>query len=938
MPIRTTLALLLTAACVTPGAPPPTSAAAPEPAAERATVASDRLDGDVREVRLTNGLRMLVKEDHAAPVATLAVYYRAGSRNEHTGITGSAHLLEHLLFKGSRAFPGPTTIMDSLSRIGASFNATTYYDRTNYFATVPVDKLPLVIRLEADRMRHATFTDENRASEMTVVRNELERGENDPGRVLHHQLWATAIKAHPYHHPVIGWRSDVENVPTARLREYYDRYYHPSNAVVVVVGDVEPDALVPQLVDAFGEHPAGPETPPVYTSEEPQRGERRFEIRKPGDLALVELGWRLPAATSPDVPALKVLQLVLAGSLDLNEFGDPLAPGISNRLYQALVETQLATGFGMDYTLMIDPVVGSVSASVRPGVEHQRVEDAIRKEIKRLRDEPVTPAELDRSKKRARAAFGLSQDGTHGQAMILGYFATIADWRFVREFAPRIEAVTAEDVQRVANAYFQDHSVSVGWFVPQAAQAPAPSAAVGTTGPQPLREADDRAEAQAVTARALAAQAGTTAPAGAAGRVKPQRKVLPNGLVLVVQENPSTQSFALSGAIRAGSVHEPNAEAGVASVTANLLERGTTKRDKLALAARLEEVGGSVSFSDGFESVSANAFGLGADFERIFEVFAEDLLSPAFPQDELEKLKAQRIAGLQQSEDSTRVKARRALHQALYPKEHPLYYLDVADAIAATKTIDRAKVEAWYRRFYGPDRTIVSIVGNVKAEDVFRIVEARLGAWKPVGGPPVAVAPVPPPSGRERRVVNVEDRSNVDIVLGHPADLTRTSPDFYPAFLGNHILGGGTAGRLFKRIRAELGLTYGINSSLSATNVAGPWLVSLSVNPNAVDQAVAATHELLEAWVEKGVTEDELSSARTALSGLFQVSLATNGGLAGTFTYYESLGLGADFVFEHPKRLQAVTVAQVNAALRAHFMPGRMVTAIAGTLPKTAEK
>jgi zinc protease len=932
MPIRSLAAVLLAAAaCVTNGAAPPSAGS--RPAAAPATVATDKLDGDVREVTLTNGLRILVKEDHAAPVATLAVYYRAGSRDEHTGITGSAHLLEHLLFKGSRAFPGPTDIMDSLSRIGASFNATTYYDRTNYYATVPISQLPFVIRLESDRMRHATFSDADRASEMTVVRNELERGENDPGRVLHHQLWATSIESHPYHHPVIGWRSDVENVPTARLREFYDRYYHPSNATLVVVGDVQPDALVPALVAAFGENPAGPPVPPVYTTEEPQRGERRFTIRKPGELALVELGWRMPSATSPDVPALKILQLVLSGSLDLNEFGDPLDPGISNRLYQALIETQLATRFGMDYTLMIDPNVGSISGTVRPGVQHQQVEDAIRREVARLRDEPVSTLELERSKRRARAAFGLSQDGTFGQAMALGYFATIADWRFVREFAPRIEAVTAADVQRVARAYFQDDSLTVGWFVPISAGGPMPSSPSGGAGPQKLREADDHAEAAAVTSRALAAQGSAGASPGASRRAMPQRRVLPNGLVVVVQENPSTQSFALSGSIRAGSVHEPNAEAGTASITANLLERGTTKRTKLALAAQLEEVGGSVGFGDGFESVSASAFGLGGDFERIFDVFAEDLLSPAFPQDELEKLKAQRIAGLQQSEDSTRVKARRAVQQALYPKDHPLYYLDVSEAIAATKAIDVARVRAWYQRFYAPDRTILSVVGNVKAEDVFRTIEARLGAWKPVGGPPVAVAPVPPPPSPSRRTISVPERSNVDIVLGTTGDIARTSPDFYPAFLGNHVLGGGTAGRLFKRVRAELGLTYGIGSSLTATQIAGPWTVSLSVNPKVVDQAIDATQKVLERWVADGITEQELSAAKTALSGLFQVSLATNGGLANTFTYYESLGLGADFVYEHPRRLEAVTVEQVNAAIKQHFPVGRMVTGVAGSVP-----
>lgn len=895
----------------------------------RASVDSDVHEGGVREVKLSNGLTVLLKEDHAAPVATFVVYYKAGSRNEHVGITGSAHLLEHLMFKGSEAFPGREAIWGGLSRIGASFNATTYYDRTNYYATVPVEHLPFVIRVEADRMRRATFTDADRQSEMTVVRNELERGENNPGRVLHHLVWAQSIIAHPYHHPVIGWRSDVENMPTTALRAFYDTFYHPDNAVIAVVGDFDSERVLDDIVHAFGVYPGGNVFPPVYTVEEPQKGERRVVVEKPGELAIVELGWKLPNVSHKDVAPLKVLQLILAGTLDINEFGDPLPAGISNRLYQSLVETQLATSVSMDYTLMIDPSVGTITARVRPGVSHREVEDAIRAQVKALQTASVSDEELQRAKDRARAAFGLSQDGTFGQAMMLGYFGVIDDWRFVQAFARRIDDVTLDDVRRVANEWFADEALTVGWFVPQASETlPEKQAdaaeSKGARALASLVDQDDRAEATRVTGRA-------------SEHKTPVTRTLPNGLRVVVQENPATVTFALSGAVLAGSVYERPEELGLSSLTAQMLGRGTLKQDKLTIAKRLESVGASLGIGGGFETSSIGAQALAEHLPLVLDILAEELLEPAFDPSELEKLKAQRSAALQQSEDSTRTRGMRALMQALYPPGHPLYFDNLDTSLDAIAQATPERVREWWKRFYGPDRTILTIVGNVNAEEVFRLVEERLGKWTPVGGPTMSVPVVPTRAESGRIDVFVPSKSNVDLFLGEQTSLDRTKPDWYAAMLGNRILGGGVSGRLFKRVRNDEGLTYGIGSSIGGGRVAEPWTISLTVNPNAVDRALDVTQQVLDDWYENGVTAAELEDAQTSLSGLFQVGLATNSGLASVLTQYETLGLGANYVPEHIRRINAVTVDEVNAAIKKYFAPGKLLTVAAGTLASRAE-
>ena len=892
-------------------------------------VASDKWVGDVREVMLSNGLKVLLKEDHNAPVATFVVYYKVGSRNEHVGITGSSHLLEHLQFKGSKAFPGKTAIFGGLSNIGASFNATTFYDRTNYFETVPIDKLPFAIELEADRMRNSTFTDEDRQSEMTVVRNELERNENEPGTLLQQLLWATSIIAHPYHHPVIGWRSDVEHVPTSQLRSYYDTYYQPDNAVAVAVGDFKTDAVLQLIIEKFGVHPGGHTFPPVYTVEEPQRGERRFVISKPGELGIVALGWHFPKATVPDAITMKVLQLVLAGSLDLNEFGDALDSGISNRLYQALVEKQLASNPGMDYTLMIDPTVGSISARVRPGVQHHAVEQAIRGEIRRLWVELVTSAELDRAKKRAKAAFALSQDGTFGQAMELGYFGLIGDWRFVRSFSEVVDTVTAEDIKRVAATYMTDAALTVGWFVPEK-PGPGDGASAEPAGKAAqYRPADDRAEARVVTQRALAARDGS------GGDVAPklQKRSLSNGLRVVVQESHSNPTFAMAGSILAGSVHETTKELGLAEVTAELIQRGTKAHTKLQIAASLEEVGASFGMGGGSEYVSVSARALSADLDRVLDVFAEEMLSPSLPADELKKLVSEQVAAVQESEDSTRVKAHRALSQGLYPKGDPRYEDNPVDIIKALESFTPERARQWHETYYGPDRTVLVFVGDLNPDELFAKIEKRLGAWKKVGGPPVSAPMIPLRTSAEKKVIPVPDKSNVDIYMGEQGSLTRADADYYPAMIGDYVLGGSLSSRLFSKVRNDLGLTYDIDASFSATRIAGPWIINVSTNPLKVNEAIDATQQTMTLWHDKGITAEEMANAKQSVAGLFMVTLATNAGLASTMSYYEFLGLGAEYVTEHPKRIQAVTLEQVNQAIRTRFAPDKLLTVVCGTLP-----
>lgn len=412
----------------------------------------------ITEYRMdSNDLKVVLAPRREAPVVAFMVVYRVGSRNEAVGYTGSTHLLEHMLFKGTPTYnkKNGMQIASVLQKQGAVFNADTWFDRTRYYEMLPNDQLEMAIHLESDRMRNSFIADEDRQSEMTVVRNELERGENDPGRILDERVWALAFREHPYHHPTIGWRSDVEGVPTARLKEFYDTYYHPNNATAIVVGDFEESEALSQIGRHFGPIPRSPHPiPPMYTVEPPQEGEIRFKLRRAGQLGLVEMAWHIPEAKHADSAALTVLDHILSA-------------GVTSRLYQALVETQIAVDSGASSYQFIDPGLFTLDITLTPGVDHEKAEKAALEVIEKLKTEEVPENELQKARNIITTQMIFLRDSPMGVVSAIGEAEAVADWKFYVDLPRMIESVTAADIKRVANAYFTEDNRTVGYFIPR---------------------------------------------------------------------------------------------------------------------------------------------------------------------------------------------------------------------------------------------------------------------------------------------------------------------------------------------------------------------------------------------------------------------------------------------------------------------------------------
>jgi zinc protease len=439
---------------------PPRPAAAAAPPSVSPNPAFELLaeKAGFRELRLKkNGLRVLLLQNRVAPVATFAIVYHVGSRNEAVGHTGATHLLEHLMFKGTPEFDRAkgTAVAAVLEAIGARFNATTWFDRTNYYETIPSDALDTALAIEASRMRSALLRDEDRAPEMTVVRNEFERGENSPFQVLYKETFATAFREHPYHHPTIGWRADIEGVSTERLREFYDTFYHPNNATAMLVGDFDEAVALASIERRFGAIPPSLRPiPRVYTAEPPQEGERRFVVRRAGEVAWCGLSWRTVEARHADTHALAVLGHILGG-------------GITARLHQALVEKSLALSVTVVPWQLRDPALFSVFAPVRPGIEPAEVEGVIRREVARIATESVTEAECEKARTQIEAEVVFDRDSTDQIAASLSEAIAVADWQWYADYPEAIRRVTPADVQRIVLTYLHDDGLTVGQYLPK---------------------------------------------------------------------------------------------------------------------------------------------------------------------------------------------------------------------------------------------------------------------------------------------------------------------------------------------------------------------------------------------------------------------------------------------------------------------------------------
>ncbi|BAZ48981.1 peptidase M16 domain-containing protein [Nostoc sp. NIES-4103] len=886
-----------------------------------APVSGISLTNGVQKTVLDNGLTVLTKEVHTAPVVSVQVWYKVGSRNELKGENGISHQLEHLMFKGTS--DRPVQFGRLFSALGSQFNAFTSYDETAYFGTVQRDKLEALLTLEADRMENALVGAEQLTSEKRVVISELQGYENSPSYRLDRAVMRAAFPNRAYGLPVGGTKADVEKFTVEQVRNYYQTYYSPDNATLVITGDFATEPVLKVVKEVYGKLPKRPKTArfqqAIPTSSASVANKTPIVLKQPGSAALLQAVYPLPDIKHPDVPAIDVMDAILTG-------------GRSSRLYQALVESGLASSVSGGAAELIEPGWYDISATAAPGQEVGKIAQVLQESLVKLQQQPVTLEELNRAKTALQASFVLGNQDITSQATQLGYNQTVAgDYRFIEKYLAAIAKVTPAQVQQVAKTYLNPAKQTIGFFEPTQ-----PDGQPGTSSSDSGRTVENFSPGKPVDPAELAKYLPpATSATDSSKQSLPEQFTLANGLRVLLLSDHSVPTVNLSGQIDAGSEFDGNQKAGLANLTAGNLTNGTQTKNALTIAKTLEDRGASLSFGASREGVSISGQGLSANLPILIETLADVVQHATFPKDQLELSRQRALTSLKVQLDDPNTLGRRVFQQAIYPENHPFHSFPTVESL---KSITRDDLLRFYQEHYRPDTTTIALVGDFDPAKVKVLFNQVFGKWEATGKPPVINLPTvsfPQTSTRLNKVI--PGKAEAVTYIGYNG-ISRKDPRFYAALILNQILGGDTlSSRLGTEVRDRLGLTYGIYSGFAAGVKPGPFLISMQTAPDDAPKAIASTIALLKQLREQGVTEAELNTAKRSITNSYPVELANPSDVSGIILNNAVFGLSPAEIREFPQRIQAVTMTQVQQAIEELIKPENLVIVTAGpgdTTPK----
>ncbi|MEO6278852.1 pitrilysin family protein [Roseateles sp.] len=871
--------------------------------------------GGIEEYRLPNGLQILLFPDATQTTTTVNITYRVGSRHEAPGEYGMAHLLEHMLFKGTERHKD---IPGAMKDHGAQFNGTTTADRTNYFASfnANAETLDFLLDLEADRLANSRVAKADLDTEMTVVRNEFERGENQPFAVLSQRVNAAAFAWHPYGHATIGPKSDIENVPIEKLQGFYKRYYRPDNATLLIAGAFDKPATLALIAKHFGPlaKPATPVQLP-YTVEPAQDGERSVVVRRVGGQPILLAAYHVPAITHPDTPALIVYGLLMS-----------LQP--SGQLYKQIVEPKLAVAAGIGGSGGVDPGTVSAFAALPPGADVSQVETLLLDLAEGRSAKPFEESELVRVRDIAVNSYRQRMKNPEALIQQISGLVAAGDWRLLFQLMEDIPKVTLADVERVRAAYFRPANRTLGRYLPADAverveipAAPALDQRLATLQGPPKVEAGEQLE---------------PVPAVLESRMK--RTTLPSGIALhTLQKQTRGNTVVLQMQLRWGERDATYARNGTGLVGA-LMDEGSAGYTKQQLQDALIKLRASLNVSS--YDQGATLF-ISAERDTLLpalRVAADALRKPLLPQDAFDREIKAGIAGIEASRQEPGV-LRQEATRGHYNKArgvtlgHPDYVMGVDERIANLKATTLDDVKRFYADYWSTNEAQVSAVGALP-EGLAAEVDKLFGDWKKPAAPKF-VRHVPqhlavPPA---RFDAIARDKANAIVRMHQTLPLNSEDPDYAALELAVHIFGGGgLESRLSERVRQKEGLTYGIGASLGASywGTAGSFAIQASYAPDKRERVIAVVQEEVARMAADGVTAAELARAKKDILEGRKQGRADPGALAGGLTSLAERGETWAAAQKRDEALAAVTVEQANAAWRKHIDAKNFIISTAG--------
>ncbi len=871
----------------------------------------------ITEYRLENGLQVLLFPDSSKPTVTVNLTIFVGSRHEGYGEAGMAHLLEHMLFKGT---PRHEDIPGALKARGARMNGTTWVDRTNYFETLPAgdDNLEFALDLEADRMMNSKILGSELAKEMSVVRNEFERGENDPMAILEQRMVAVAFEWHNYGKSTIGNRADIERVPVENLKEFYRRFYQPDNAMLVVAGTFDTEKALALINKYFGVIPRpSRKLNATYTEEPAQDGERLVRLRRVGDVAVVGLAYHIPSGGHPDFPAVEILE----GTLTAESSG---------KLYKALVETKKASSVtGVAYSWH-DPAIMLLLTEVAQGNEPDIVLDGMIDTVDEVVEKGVTEADVERVRQILLKFRELAAADTSRLAIQLSEWAAQGDWRLYFLHRDRLEKVTAADVKRVAKLYLKSDNRTIGQFLP-------------TKSPDrsPVPEVPDLASA-------LGGYKGRAATAvGEAFEVTPEniesrtrREKLPSGVpVALLEKKTRGQAVNINIKLKYGNEQNLQGMAKAADLLPELLMRGTKQLSYQELQDSLDKHRARLRISGDPGEVTVAVQTTREHLPAVWDLLRQILREPALSEKEFELIRQEQIAGFEkqltdpQSLASTLVRR----HITPYPSDDPRYAATLEEELARTKSVKVDEVAKLYHDYLGGQAGEVAVVGDFDTKEALAALSTIFTDWKPKAEYERLKRKVDPSVKGGAEDIETPDKANADYFAAMAFALRDDNPDYPALVLGNYILGGGAlSSRLGDRVRQKEGLSYGVGSGLQASSYdeRAAWYLYAICNPENMPKVKSAIREEIDRLLKDGVSEEEVAKAQNGYLQSLKVGRSDDGQLAALLANNLAVGRTMEYYANLEKSIAGLTPQQVHSTLQKYLKFNQFFVVAAGDFAK----
>ena len=872
----------------------------------------------ITEYQLANGLKVLMFPDQTKQTITVNITYLVGSRHENYGETGMAHLLEHMVFKGT---PKHTNIPAELTSHGARPNGSTWYDRTNYFETFGStdENLNWALDLEADRMINSYIARKDLDSEFSVVRNELESGENDPFGVLLQKTTAISYDWHNYGKDTIGARSDVENVPIDRLQAFYRKYYQPDNAVLLVAGKFDEAKTLDLIKKYFGAIPK-PERvlPPNYTVEPTQDGERQITIRRVGDTQLLMSSYHVPSATHADGAAIEMMGTILADTP-------------SGRLYKSLVETQKASSvFNVAFPTK-EPGFILFGAELKKEMAIDAARDTLTQTIETLASNPPTKEETERARASILKNTELSLSDANRVGLEMSEWIARGDWRLFFLFRDRVRKVTPEDIKRVAATYLKQSNRTLGIFVPteKPDRAEIPF----------VKDADIAAMVKDYKGDALVAhgEAFDPSPANIESRIK-RSKIGGIDVALLAKENRG-DSVVANLTLRFGDEKSLMDRSDAASFAGQMLDRGTAKHTRQQIQDEFDRLKARVFIGGSATGANVSIESTRQNLPAVLRLVGEILREPIFPQNEFDQLKQEELTQIegQKSEPTSIAFTELSQHFNIYPKGHPLYASSIEETITGIKAVTLEQVKKFYKDFYGASNGQMTVVGDFDDKEISALTQELFGTWK-------SPSPFTRIKAEYRAIpainksIETPDKANAFFIARMNIKMRDDNVDYPAMVLGNYMLGGGfLSSRLAVRIRQKEGLSYGVGSNFNASSLdeSGSFLANAIYAPENAEKLEIAFKDELAKLAKDGFTDEEITAAKSGWLQSRQLSRAQDRELSGRLNNYLFLNRTIAWDADLESKIKALTADQINAAMRKYITPESITIIKAGDFAKS---